>query len=176
MHQSTVPLGSPLEHNRSAFNTATVSPICCVVTFKHVPLGFRSTLLIRFVPAGFPPNGLILPQTQLKPKGLGGCVDRLRRECIELLCGSQPLASCRTPLSLLEHVHHFNPSQCLVRGMNILEFQHRSTRPLDTTVNLFDNVVEILALTSLDVLAEDVFELTDSGCIRTIGITHRAPH
>jgi len=49
-----------------------------------------------------------------------------------------------------------------------LESQHRSALALDTPVVLFNDVVEILALTDLDALTVVVIVVVDRGCIRTI--------
>ena len=72
-----------------------------------------------------------------------------------------------THLPLLDHVHQFNPGQRFLCGVKTLESQHRTTLALDTPVILFNDVVEILALTDLTALAVGVIVVVDRGCICT---------
>jgi hypothetical protein len=93
--------------------------------------------------------------------------DRLRRQRMELLCGSQLVSSLYAHLFFLDHAHQVNSGQCFLCRVKTLESQHRVTFAFERAVILFDDVVEILVLTNLDALAVIVIAGVDRGRIRT---------
>jgi hypothetical protein len=53
-------------------------------------------------------------------------------------------------LPFLDHVHEFDPDQCVLGGPQRLEAKHGTGDPLDTAMILFHKVVEILDLADFD--------------------------
>ena len=84
-------------------------------------------------------------QKDLRAVRIGLC-----SEPLELLSERQVLSAGVFRLSLLHHVHHFNPAQDGASATHGLEPHHRVHSPLDGTVILLNAIVEVSTLSDAD--------------------------
>src|ERR1700739_3124865 len=74
----------------------------------------------------------------------------LLSQSIELLCRSLGRGPCASQLSLANRMHHFHPRNRTPGRPEGLEAQHRANNPVDRTMILLHEVIEILALSDSD--------------------------
>ena len=102
-----------------------------------------------------------LSQTQREPEfGVG--YSWLRGQCIELFYGRQTVSLRYLHLSFLEHAHQLNSYECFLCRMEILKTKHRTSLSFYVSMILFDNVIEVLALSNLDAFVIVPIVLFDS--------------
>ena len=78
-------------------------------------------------------------------------VGELGSQSVELFGRSEAFVSGHDyQLFLLNHVHEFDPNECVLSCLERLEPQHRPGYPLDSSMILLHDIVEIFHLTDGD--------------------------
>lgn len=87
---------------------------------------------------------------------------RSNRQGVKLISCGHNLASWADKLPLANHVHHLDACNDDARAPKCFEAQHRARAPFDAPVVLLDDVVQIFALTQLDIGAGISFDAFNS--------------
>jgi hypothetical protein len=74
----------------------------------------------------------------------------LGSQSIELFCSTEGLTFGAYLLTSLDHPHQLEANNRMVIGVKRVEAQHRSEAPFNATMILFDNIIDILALTKMN--------------------------